>query len=258
MLRNPVLDRIVPLSRPTAAFALTAAFTAALGTAQAQFEIAEPAPESAGASVVVLTKVPKPWYAPRALVVRKFKESIPEYDAVPGLAYKYYTLADDDRFGGLYLWQSREQAQAWFNPAWFARVRKERGVEGTVRYFDAPVVVDNTRGIPTGADGKAVATIVRLPIPAGASRDALVAAFVKAAPGYRAVAGLARKYFVITDDGGFGGIYLWQDRQAAEAFYSAEWQAKAVSAYGAPAQIEWLDAPVILPSKLPASAVAAY
>lgn len=239
------------------ALALSVALAAALPTGDTRAETAM-AKVRPGTAVVVVTKVPKPWYAPRALVVSRFRDSIPEYEAVPGLAYKYYTLADDGRFGGLYLWQNREQAQAWFSPAWFDRVRKERGVEGEARYFDAPVIVDNTPDRPAGTDGNAVVAIVELPVPAGVNREALVDGFIKAAPAYRAVPGLVRKYFIITADGRFGGIYLWQNRETANTFHSAEWQAKIAGTYGAPAQIEWLDAPVILPSKLPGSAVVAY
>jgi hypothetical protein len=116
------------------------------------------------AQVVVLTKVPAPWYAPKGLIVNKFRDSIPEYEATPGLQYKYYTLTDDKRFGGLYFWTTRVQAQAWFNEAWFARVQKERGAEGEAIYFDSPVVLDNSKPgePPPGADGKAVASVVTI------------------------------------------------------------------------------------------------
>jgi len=79
-----------------------------------------PATDSAPAPVVVIVRVPKPWYAPKALVASKMRDTIAEYDKLPGLKYKIYTLAQaDGRYGGVYLWQDRASAEAWFNPAWF-------------------------------------------------------------------------------------------------------------------------------------------
>lgn len=41
---------------------------------------------------------------------------------------------------------------------------------------------------------------------------------------YRAAPGLIRKYYGLAEDGGsFVGIYLWETRAAAEAFYTADW-----------------------------------
>jgi hypothetical protein len=67
------------------------------------------------------------------------------------------------------------------------------------------------------------------------------------------VSGLARKYFLITDDGQFGGVYLWKSRDAGQAFFDAAWRDRVLKTYGSPAQLDWFDAPVILPSKLPAA-----
>ena len=172
-------------------------------------------------------------------------------EAVPGLAYKYFTIADDAKFGGIYLWSSRAQAKAWFNEAWHARVLAQRGAAAQVTMFDAPLVLDN--GTPVGTDGDAAAAIVRIRIPTGVSRDTLIAEFNKSAPFYRSVSGLARKYFLITDDGQFGGVYLWKSRDAGQAFFDAAWRDRVLKTYGSPAQLDWFDAPVILPSKLPAA-----
>ena len=102
-----------------------------------------------------------------------------------------------------------------------------------MRYFDAPVVLDNTPGgTPMSAESSAVSTIVTIPIPAGVDRDRLVAEFRAAVPQYRKVAGLLRKYFIVTDDGKFGGVYLWSDQAAAERWFSAAWHERVVKTYG--------------------------
>jgi hypothetical protein len=102
-------------------------------------------------------KVPKPRYAPRALVLNKMRDTMPEYARLPGLAHKAFSFAQPGgEYGGLYLWTSGAAARAWFNPAWFERVQRERGVSADVRMFDAPVVLDNAAGrSPQAAAGAA-------------------------------------------------------------------------------------------------------
>lgn len=53
-----------------------------------------------------------------------------------GLVEKFYTLTDDGKsFGGAYLWENKNGADAWFNPAWFERTEKKYGRKGQVDYF---------------------------------------------------------------------------------------------------------------------------
>jgi hypothetical protein len=202
--------------------------------------------------VTVIVKVPKPWYAPKAVVVGKRRDTIPQYESLPGLSYKMYSFAQaDGQFGGIYLWKDAAAAQAWFNPAWFDRVKRERGVEANVRYFEIPVALDNVPlGQSTYTENEAVATLVTIPVPPGVDRGQLVAEFRKAIPTYQQVSGLQRKYFVVTDDGRFGGIYLWDNQASAERWFDNAWHERARMVYGADAVIEWFDTPILLPSKL--------
>jgi hypothetical protein len=235
--------------------------------------------QAAATPVVVIVKVPKPWYAPRALVVGKMRDTVPEYQSLPGLAHKAFSFArPGDEFGGLYLWTSRSAALAWFGPHWFERVQRERGVQGDVRMFDAPVVLVNTPSSPSArgaalasaypglgllgnapeADAAAahgVATVVSIPVPAGVTRQDLIDGFNAAVPTYRAVPGLLRKYFTLTDDGRFGGVYLWDREASARRWFDDAWQARVRQTYGAPAVIEWFDTPVLLPSRDPANRI---
>ncbi|MFN7493747.1 MAG: hypothetical protein ACK5RG_12585 [Cyclobacteriaceae bacterium] len=87
-------------------------------------------------TVLTITYVKKPWYAWRSLVVKKFKESIPEYEAILGLLQKNYHFAEDyKKFGGIYHWSTEAEAKAWFNPKWFERVIKTYGEAGVVDYY---------------------------------------------------------------------------------------------------------------------------
>jgi heme-degrading monooxygenase HmoA len=227
----------------------------AAGTAAAQ---TVDAPAAAPVPTVAIVTVPKPWYVPQFVIAGKMRDTIPQYAAMPGLAFKMYSFAQaDGQFGGLYFWRSRAEAQAWFNPAWFERVRRQRGVEGTVRLFDAPVSVDAPAGAPRADDhGSYVATLVLLPTPAGTTRARLEAAFRAAVPEYRGVPGLLRKHFIASDDGRFGGVYLWRDRAAADAWFNAAWHERVRRQYAAEAHMEWFDVPILTPTTLADNTVA--
>jgi len=93
------------------------------------------------------------------------------------------------------------------------------------------------------ATGGHVATLVVVKTPAGVTRAMIEAGFVKSAPGYRRIPGLLRKYFTVNDQG-FGGMYLWSDRKAAEAWFTPEWRAKAKATYGTEPELTYFDTPL--------------
>lgn len=119
-------------------FAIAALIALGFGVAPA---VADP--------VAVLVAIPVPKAMPRAQLEALFRQSIPEYAKLPGLVRKYYTLGDDGRAGGIYLWSSRAAAEAWYDDAWKAGVAKRWGAPADVRYFDVPAVVEGQN--PGGA-----------------------------------------------------------------------------------------------------------
>lgn len=73
-----------------------------------------------------------------------FLSTAPKYRDVPGLFQKIYVLSEDGgTVGGVYLWNSRAEAEAMYTEAWRAFVREKYNTEPTVTYFESPVVVDN-------------------------------------------------------------------------------------------------------------------
>jgi heme-degrading monooxygenase HmoA len=229
-------------------FASLAVATLAAG---AHAQVPQVAAEVAGGPVAVIVNVRKPWYAPKALVVANMRDTIAQYESLPGLDYKAFSFARaDDQFGGIYLWKDKAAAGRWFGPAWFERVQRERGAAGNVRYFDVPVAVDNQPSGTLPAEGDYVATLVTLPVPSGVDRARLVAEFRAAVPTYRQIPGLLRKYFIVTDDGRFGGIYFWHSQASAQAWFNPAWHARVQQSYGQAAILEWFDIPILLPSRL--------
>lgn len=203
-----------------------------------------------GSAVAVVVKVPKPWYAPKSAVISRMRDTIPQYRAVPGLAYKAFSLAQaDGQYGGLYLWKDEAAARAWFNAAWFERVEKERGSKGQVQFHEVPVAIDNTGGVAPD-DGEGVATVVTVATPRGVTKVQIVQEFRAAVPVYQKVPGLLRKYFIVTDDGRFGGIYLWKDAGSAQRWFNDAWKDRVLKSYGSAANIEWFDTPILLPTAL--------
>jgi hypothetical protein len=75
---------------------------------------------------------------------RIFLGTAPTYRGVPGLLRKHYVLSEDGQTaGGIYLWNSRAEAEAMYTESWRAFVREKYGTDPTVTYFDSPVAVDN-------------------------------------------------------------------------------------------------------------------
>jgi hypothetical protein len=75
-----------------------------------------------------------------------FLGTAPKYRETVGLIRKYYLLSEDgETAGGVYLWQSKKDAEALFSKQWKAFILERYGAVPSVTYFQSPVVVDNLR-----------------------------------------------------------------------------------------------------------------
>ena len=73
-----------------------------------------------------------------------FLSTAPKYRGVKGLFRKHYVLSQDGAtVGGVYIWNSRPEAEALYTESWRSFVREKYGTDPTVTYFESPVVVDN-------------------------------------------------------------------------------------------------------------------
>ena len=86
-----------------------------------------------------------------------------------------------------------------------------------------------------------VVAVVTFPTPKEIDRAAMRALIEEAGPNYTNIPGLQRKYF-IAGDGVGGGVYEWDSRSTAEAFYGEEWYAAIQERFGAVPQIVIYDA----------------
>jgi hypothetical protein len=98
-------------------------------------------------STLAIVDSKRPWYGFRSLLIKKFKEVLPDYQAAPGLLLKSFDITEDKKhFGGIYLWQNDEAARAWYSPAWYAKATKRTGVAPVVTYYsvkESVIVVQN-------------------------------------------------------------------------------------------------------------------
>jgi hypothetical protein len=93
-------------------------------------------------TAVVQFKIPAPMSREQAKEV--FLSTAPKYQATSGLIRKYYLLSEDGgTAGGVYLWQSKEDAEHLYTKEWKNFVREKYGAEPAIVYFQSPVVVDN-------------------------------------------------------------------------------------------------------------------
>ena len=93
-------------------------------------------------TVITMFQLPKPITREEARSI--FLSTAPKYQGVAGLFRKCYVLSQDgNTAGGIYLWNSRAEAEAMYTESWRVFAREKYGADPSVTYFDSPVVVDN-------------------------------------------------------------------------------------------------------------------
>ena len=90
-----------------------------------------------------------------------------------------------------------------------------------------------------------ITAIVQYKLPPHIDLAACAAHYRDIAPGFRAVPGLISKQFIYSEDGWAGGVYLWQTRAAADAFYHGPWLDGIRERYGMDPQIKFYETPCI-------------
>jgi hypothetical protein len=93
-------------------------------------------------TALVQFKLPKPVALEQAREI--FLGTAPKYQETPGLIRKYYLLSQDGVMaGGVYLWESREDAEGLYTDDWKNFILEKYGTLPSITYLDTPVVVDN-------------------------------------------------------------------------------------------------------------------
>ena len=93
--------------------------------------------------IVVIVRFSLPQAVSLADATAVYEASAPSYRHVDGLRRKHYLWGDGGRIGGgVYLWDSRAEAEALYDAAWSARIAPRYGAAPTVEYFESPVTVE--------------------------------------------------------------------------------------------------------------------
>lgn len=92
-----------------------------------------------------------------------------------------------------------------------------------------------------------ITVIAEFRLPQPMTVDQARETFLSTAPKYQGMAGLIRKYYFLSEDGGkAGGIYLWHSRADAERLYTEDWKAFVRGKYGTDPQLTYLASPVVV------------
>lgn len=86
-------------------------------------------------------------------------------------------------------------------------------------------------------------------VPSGTTKADLVSTIKTTAHTYQGIPGLIRKYYGISEDArSIVGIYLWESRAAADAFYTPDWVAMVTKRWGAPPVRQDWSTPMVVES----------
>ena len=78
---------------------------------------------------------------------RQFLAVADRYLGVPGLVRKYFGFTEDAKTViGIYLWTSREAADAYYSPEWIAGVTQRWGAAPVRSEWTVPVVAESIEG----------------------------------------------------------------------------------------------------------------
>ncbi len=97
--------------------------------------------------ITALVQFDLPFGTTVAEAAELFRQSAPEYRAMPGLIRKYCMFGEQGHVIAVCLWDSREAAEQSFDEEWRRRFGQRYGVEPAITYFATPVVVDNALGL---------------------------------------------------------------------------------------------------------------
>ena len=96
-------------------------------------------------TALVQFKLPQPLSREKAREI--FAGTAPKYREINGLIRKYYVLSQDGgTAGGVYLWNSQEDAERLYTNEWKEFIFDKYGALPSVTYFESPVIVDNITG----------------------------------------------------------------------------------------------------------------
>jgi len=94
--------------------------------------------------ITSITRFQLPPGVPIEAIKNSYREVAPKFKNPPGLLRKYFLISEDGKTGGgVYLWNSTEEARSFSEGVIRPMIREKFKLEASIEYFDVPVVVDN-------------------------------------------------------------------------------------------------------------------
>src|SRR5262245_5241142 len=94
--------------------------------------------------ITSITRFQLPPGIPTEAVKKGFLEVAPKFKHPPGLLRKYFLISEDGKTGGgVYLWNSMDEARTFSEGVIRPMTREKFKVEPSIEYFDAHVIVHN-------------------------------------------------------------------------------------------------------------------
>ena len=77
-------------------------------------------------------------------LVNTINASAHTYQGIPGLIRKYYGIAEDGKtLVGIYLWQTKAEAERFYTPEWIAMVTQRWQAAPMRHQWETPMVVES-------------------------------------------------------------------------------------------------------------------
>ena len=81
---------------------------------------------------------------PTEVIKQGFLEVAPKFKQPSSLLRKYFLISEDGKTGGgVYLWNSMEQARTFSEGVIRPMIREKFKLDASIEYYESPVVVDN-------------------------------------------------------------------------------------------------------------------
>jgi hypothetical protein len=92
-----------------------------------------------------------------------------------------------------------------------------------------------------------ITEIVTFKLPAGMTREEVLARYETTAPKWKANPDLVRKNYLFDPiEGIAGGVYLWRDRAHAEKWHGAEFRRMIYQMWGSEPQTRFFETPIVV------------
>jgi hypothetical protein len=78
---------------------------------------------------------------------KHFTAIAPSFMKIPGFVRKQFICLNEGRVaGGVYMWETREAAEKFYNGPWMEGIRERYGSEPKITYFETVALADKASG----------------------------------------------------------------------------------------------------------------